>query len=141
VVIFPLHELAGLPPAERAARGLLLLDTRFTPECLEGHPNDRGLADMIVAREDGEKSAEQRRGEVAQLAARADHDVCDRLDRITCPTLIACGNYDGIAPKPNSEAIGKRIDHADLRFYEGGHAFFAQDPKALPEILDFLAVE
>lgn len=49
--------------------------------------------------------------------------------------------YDGIAPPPNSEAIAARVKHADLRFYEGGHAFFAQDPKALPEILAFLAAE
>jgi hypothetical protein len=31
-----------------------------------------------------------------------------------------------------------RIPNADLRLYEGGHAFFAQDRRALPEILDFL---
>jgi 3-oxoadipate enol-lactonase len=138
---FPLHELAHLPAEQRIQRGVELLDTRFTPEYLAEHPNDKGLADMMVARAAGEKTLEQARGEAGQLAARAHHDVCDRLDRITCPTLIAGGRYDGIAPPPNSEAIAARIKHADLRFYEGGHAFFAQDPKALPEILDFLAAE
>ena len=49
------------------------------------------------------------------------------------------GRYDGIAPLVNSEAIAARVPRAELRVYEGGHAFFAQDRRALPEILDFLA--
>ena len=36
--------------------------------------------------------------------------------------------------RPNRE----RVPGAELRLYEGGHAFFAQDPHALPDILDFL---
>ena len=28
---------------------------------------------------------------------------------------------------------------ADLRVYDGGHGFFAQDRRAFPEVLDFLA--
>jgi pimeloyl-ACP methyl ester carboxylesterase len=136
---FPLHELAQQPVEERAARGMQLLDTRFTPEYLATHDNDRGLAEMMAARALGEKSDDQKRGEAEQLQARAGHDVVDRLDRITCPTLVAVGRYDGIAPLPNSEAIAGRLKDGELRVYEGGHAFFAQDPKALPDILDFLA--
>ena len=45
----------------------------------------------------------------------------------------------GSMPLSNSEAIAGRVPGAELRVYEGGHAFFAQDPAALPEILDFLA--
>ncbi len=86
----------------------------------------------------GKKSKEQLRGESEQLHARANHDVCDRLHRITCPTLVASGRYDGIAPVANGEFIAAHVPHSELRIYEGGHAFFAQDPKALPEILDFL---
>jgi 3-oxoadipate enol-lactonase len=138
---YPLHELASLPPPERAAIGTRLLDTRFDDAWLATHPADRGLAEMMAARSGGAKSDETRRGEAAQLAARADHDVTDRLHRITCPTLVASGRYDGIAPPANSELIAERVPHAELRVYEGGHAFFAQDPKALPEIVDFLAEE
>ena len=76
-----------------------------------------------------------------QFEARAGHDVLDRLPSITCPTLVASGRYDGIAPLTNSEAIAGRVPNSELRIYEGGHAFFAQDPKALPEILDFLTEE
>ncbi len=136
---YPLHNLADLPPAERAAKGMQLLDTRFTPEYLASHPNDRGLAEMMAARQTAEKSADVMRGEAEQLNARADHDVCDRLERITAPTFVACGRYDGIAPLPNSEFIAAHIPKSELHLYEGGHAFFAQDPKAFPEIIGFLA--
>jgi len=135
---YPLHELAELPPAERAERGARLLDTRFDRAWLETHPNDRALADMVAERRSADLSAEQQRGVYEQLLARAGHDVCDRLRRVNCPTFIACGRYDGIAPPANSEAIAARVQHPRLRVYEGGHLFFAQDGSALPDILDFL---
>ncbi len=94
---------------------------------------------MMATRRNDSKTAEQLRGEVEQLGARAHHDVTYRLHLATAPTLAAAGRYDGIAPPANSEAIAKGIPNADLRLYEGGHAFFAQDARALPDILDFLA--
>jgi pimeloyl-ACP methyl ester carboxylesterase len=136
---YPLHELARLSEPERNAKGLELLDSRFTPEWLAAHPSDRALAEMMAARRNGTKTSEQLRGEALQLEARSRHDVCDRLERITCPTLIACGRFDLIAPPTNGEAIAARVAGADLRLYEGGHAFFAQDPAALPEVISFLA--
>jgi len=136
---YPLHELAPLPEKERARKSLELLDSRFTAAWLDAHPSDRALADMMAARRRGTKTRDQVRGEALQLEARSRHDVCDRLDRVTGPTLVACGRYDAIAPPSNGEAIAARIPDADLRVYEGGHAFFAQDPAALPEVIGFLA--
>ena len=46
--------------------------------------------------------------------------------------------FDGIAPLANSEAIVERIPNAALSIYDGGHAFFAQDGRALGDVLDFL---
>ena len=63
----------------------------------------------------------------------------DRLSRITCPTLVAYGRYDGIAPPENSEAIAARVSGAELRAYDGGHVFFVQDAAALPDVMAFLA--
>ena len=94
---------------------------------------------MMAARHGTARTAEQARGEAEQLEARRHHDVCDRLARVTCPTLVAAGRYDGIAPPSNADAIASRLPNAELRLYEGGHAFFAQDRAALPEVLDFLA--
>jgi len=135
---YPLHELAALPEAERARRATELLDTRFTPEWLDQHPGDRALADMMAARRTSDKTAEEQRGEAEQLRARSTHDVTDRLSAVRCPTFVASGRFDGIAPPANGEAIAARIGGAELRVYEGGHAFFAQDRAALPDVLEFL---
>jgi 3-oxoadipate enol-lactonase len=135
---YPLHELANLPEEERVATGLQVLDTRFTPAWLADHPDDRALVEMLAGRMAGAKSVEQRRGESEQLEARRHHDVYDRLPRITCPTLVASGRFDGIAPVPNSEAIARQVADSVLHVFEGGHAFIAQDPAAFPAILEFL---
>ena len=135
---YPLHELGSLDDATRSQRMLPLLDTRFTPAYLADHPSDRALVSMIAAREGRTDSAEQARGAREQLSARSTHDVMSRLPDITCPTLVAAGRYDGIAPPENSEAITGQISKSELRVFEGGHLFFAQDQRAIPEILDFL---
>jgi pimeloyl-ACP methyl ester carboxylesterase len=135
---FPLHELESLAPDERARRAIELLDTRFTSSWLDDHPGDRALADFMIQRESVTTSAEERRGMSEQLRARSGHDVFERLPLITCPTLVACGRYDGIAPPANGAAIATRIPHAEQRLYEGGHAFFAQDPAAYPDVIAFL---
>lgn len=136
---YPLHELRSMSDEQRAAVGMSIMDTRFTPEWLAEHPTDRMFAEAMTANASAPPGSDTERGELHQLAARSGHDVWDRLDRISCPTLVAAGRYDGIAPPANSENIAARIDGAILRVYEGGHGFFAQDPTALPEILDFLA--
>lgn len=136
---YPLHELAAVPADERQATYVRLLDTRFTPGWLADHPADQGLVDLVAGRMTVEKSAAQLRGEAGQLEARSHHDVYDRLPRISCPTFVAAGRYDEIAPVSNSEAIAQQVPGSTLRVYDGGHAFVGQDPAAFPEILDFLA--
>jgi pimeloyl-ACP methyl ester carboxylesterase len=135
---FPLHELENLPQDERAATSMRILDTRFTAEWLADHPGDRLLVEGMAARRQAPLSAERQRGAAAQLDARSRHDVVDRLGRVTCPTFVGAGRYDGIAPVANSEVIASRIPHAELHVYEGGHAFFAQDRDAIRQTLDFL---
>jgi 3-oxoadipate enol-lactonase len=134
---YPLHELAERTPAQQAAIGPTLLDTRFTPEWLATHPHDRALLEARAARPPS--TGERRRGELEQLEARRHHDVWGRLPKVTVPTLVACGRYDGVAPLANGEAIASRIPAAELRRYEGGHLFFVQDRTAMPEVIDFLA--
>jgi len=138
---YPLHELATLSESDRSRQRTILLDTRFTPEWLAAHPSDRSLAEMLTAGRATDKTSEQLRGEAEQLGARSRHDVSDRLRLITCPTLVASGTFDAIAPPVNGEAIAERIDGARLRVYQGGHAFFAQDRAALPDVIGFLRGE
>jgi pimeloyl-ACP methyl ester carboxylesterase len=134
---YPLHELGALSADERASKMVTLSDTRFTPEWLASHPSDAQM--MSMRGESTTKSADVLRGERLQLAARADHDVADRLHMISCPTFVTAGKFDGIAPPVNSEAIVQRISDATLSVYEGGHMFLAQDPTAIREIRPFLS--
>jgi 3-oxoadipate enol-lactonase len=73
------------------------------------------------------------------MAARRHHDVSDRLGALTMETFIAMGRFDGIAPLANGEAIAARVSTAELRSYDGGHGFFAQDRQAFPDTITFLA--
>jgi 3-oxoadipate enol-lactonase len=136
---YPLHELKDLSTDERVALSMTLMDSRFDQEWLATHDLDRMLAEGLSSRGANPEGSEAARGELEQMEARKGHDVWGRLPRITCPTLVASGRYDGIAPPSNGEAIASQIAGSDFRVYEGGHAFFAQDPAAFPEILDFLA--
>jgi pimeloyl-ACP methyl ester carboxylesterase len=135
---YPLRELLRLPPGERAAAQLKLADSRWDERWLEAHPADRALAEGLTAAGQNQQDPAAAAALAAQLEARAGHDVWDRLDAITCPTLVGYGNYDGIAPARNSAAIASRIREAELRGYEGGHLFLFQDPAALPEFEAFL---
>ena len=96
------------------------------------------LASVMTERNKIEKSAEVLRGERLQLEARADLDVYDRLANITCPTFVAAGRYDGIAPPANAEAIAAQIPGAELRVYDAGHALLFQDPTSLHDVVAFL---
>ncbi len=135
---FPLQTLKDLDPAERAVVSAKILDSRFTPEWLETHEGARTLVSMMGEGADAQESDEVRKGKEWQLQARREHDVYDRLPRITCPTIVASGRYDGIAPEANGAAIAAQIPNSTFRVFEGGHAFFVQDPAAFPEIKDFL---
>jgi 3-oxoadipate enol-lactonase len=136
---YPLHTIADLPPEEAAALAPRLLDGRFTPEYLAEHDDARALVDIGANARQTDPSEEVHRGELAQLDARSRLDVLDGLGRISCPTIVAAGRYDHIAPPENSERIAALIPHADLRCYEGGHVFFLQDPRAIPDVMEFLA--
>jgi pimeloyl-ACP methyl ester carboxylesterase len=138
---YPLHSVAALPVEEQERLRLRLADTRYTPEFLAEHPFDRMLVEMAVAGRAAPRTTRQALGEELQLLARKDHDVWDRLHRITAPTLVACGEFDALAPRSNSAAIASRIHGSELRTYQGGHGFAWQDRTALPEIVGFLALD
>lgn len=136
---YPLHTIASLSADEQDALRLQLMDRRYSPEFLAEHPFDRMLVDLAVASRDAPKTERQERGERLQLAARAGHDVWDRLSSISCPTMVACGEFDALAPPENSAAIASRITGSELRSYQGGHGFLWQDRSALPDIVSFLS--
>jgi 3-oxoadipate enol-lactonase len=136
---FPLHTLASRPLDEQRELALRLTDGRFTDAWFEEHPTDRLFVNPRRLGNAPPLSDEEMLGETLQLDARSRHDVWDRLSRITCPTFVASGRYDVMAPPSNGEAIASRVAHAEFRVYEGGHAFLAQDPQARRDVRAFLA--
>jgi 3-oxoadipate enol-lactonase len=134
----PLETLADQPAIERGVRSLKLADRRWTPEWFAAHPDDAALVAGFAADMPTEESAAQAQGRLLQLQARKDHDVLDRLHRVTCPTFVGNGLYDDIAPVTNGQAIVDRITNATLHVYESGHLFLLQDPAAWPAIAAFL---
>lgn len=133
---FPLEELDELDPAARQARRRTLLDTRFDPDWLDSHPDDRRLVAVVESR--GSDREPDQRGIQEQLKARSTHDTWDRFAAITCPTFVGCGRYDGIAPLQNSEAMTSAIGGAELHVYSGGHTFLFQAPESFDDITGFL---
>lgn len=117
---YPLHER----PAPDVMAGLV--DTR--PEVAAS------LLPLFAARSEPAEP-----GYTRQLEARRAHDAWERLPRVTAPTLVQAGRYDGIAPPGNSAALASRIPGAELREYDGGHAFLFQDPSAWGDALAFLS--
>lgn len=165
---YPLHELAGLSPAERAERSISLSDTRMDEAWRTANP-DRwkaliegmtrppanvgampaagstvGAGSVAEAGAEGEPSAsmtgatERLVGPWLQLEARRGHDTWERLGAIGCPTFVCGGEFDGIAPKANVENLAGAIPGAELAFYRGGHMFLVQDRAAFPAIVEFL---
>lgn len=124
---YPLHELFELDDAQRITRHIELLDTRCVDDPEMVAMFRKHMPDVAVTP-----------GLLLQLDARRHHDTWDRLPSIVARTLVAAGRFDGIAPLANSEALSRQIPNAELRIFDGGHAFFLQDPTALPEIARFL---
>src|SRR5690348_13797243 len=135
---YPLQKLLELPPGQRAAAELRVVDSRWDQPWLEAHPADRAIAERLTAAPQDQQDPAAAAAYAAQLQAREGHDVWDRLGAITCPVLVGYGNYDGIAPARNSANIASRIRGAELHGYEGGHGFLFQDPAALPAFIAFL---
>ena len=136
---YPLHELADLPPEERANRSLEILDTRMTPSWRAEHPEAfESVIRLMAGGDPGAREPGREVGARRQLEARKGHDTYERLPRITAPTFCCGGRYDGIAPPANMEAIARQIPGAVLELFEGGHIFLQQDPAAWRRILAFL---
>jgi 3-oxoadipate enol-lactonase len=134
---YPLHELADLDPAVRAIRSLSLADNRLDENWRAANP-DRWEALLAQNRPAPSGDAVRQAGARQQLEARKGHDTWDRLGAISCPTLVAGGRYDGIAPPENSQRLAEAIPGAELQLFEGGHMFFVQDRGAFPAMIEFL---
>src|SRR6266480_2437819 len=81
--------------------------------------------------------------QAAAMDAWHRNGVGDRLRDLTAPVLIAAGSEDVVIPPSNALKLVNAIPNAWLaQFPHGGHAFMAQYPRQLAELINcFLAIE
>ena len=137
---YPLHELQDLPEEERALRHIEISDTRCDAAWREANPDavEKLLGFMAARAATSADDPAAQEGFRLQLEARRGHDTWDRLSRLTMPTYICGGRFDGIAPPENQHALEHAIPNARLELFEGGHMFLLQDRSANPKIAEFL---
>lgn len=137
---YPLQELAALAAEVRGPHSLALSDTRMTPDWQARHP-DRVAALLDAQRAQamiGSGEPGREAGAAWQLEARSRHDTFARLRSLSGPVLLCGGRFDGIAPAGNTEAMARELSACEVRFFDGGHLFLAQDRRAWPAIIDWL---
>ena len=139
---FPLHELDPSSPEDVARRWIGVLDNRISESWKEENPEEyearvkEFASNMEVLY--GEAGSEKRKGVMRQLEARRHHDTYSRVHQIQAPSLICGGRYDSQAPAANLENMHSLMPYSRLDFFEGGHGFLGQDPRAYEVIIDFL---
>jgi 3-oxoadipate enol-lactonase len=139
---YPLHELIGLSPQQRAEHLLAIQDTRRDATWVAANPAraQAALNELMArARPVDPSDPNMAMGSRRQLEARRDHDTFDRLPQLKMTVGLFAGKYDGVAKPEAQEAMRRQIPGAILRFFEGGHLFMMQDPAAYRAIGDFLA--
>jgi len=97
----------------------------------------------IVAAARAALSPELVKRQAAAMAAWHRTDVGSRLREVRASALIATGTDDTVIPPSNALKLVSAIPGAWLaQFPRGGHAFMAQYPSALADLINrFLAVE
>ncbi len=137
---YPLHELQHMALEKKIKFRLPKNDKRMDKKWQQENPEkfqelfEQGLkAAQFAANEPGKAIGARR-----QLEARAQYNTYDRLPELKIPVLVCGGRYDGQAEPEAVENLAKRIPGAELAFFEGGHFFLQQDPKAPKKIVEFL---
>ncbi len=142
-ISYPLHEIQHLSLEERAVFRMPITDARRDATWQAANPDAVRQAIEVERAADALRGLDPHghMGYQRQLEARRDHDTWDRLPSLTMPTFLAGGKYDRQAPPENMEVLRDRIPGARLEFFEGGHGFTREDPRALERIAAFLAGE
>ncbi len=135
---YPFHEIGHLTGESRARHLLPISDTRRGDVWAKEHPDQYAALIAFAAAEPYADEPGHAVGAARQLEARASHDTWSRLPDIGCPTMIAAGAYDGIAPIETQKRMAARIPGARLEIFEGGHLFMVQDRRAIAAMIDFL---
>ncbi len=135
---FPLHTIQPLDIEARIELLLGLYDCRWDPGKSDPIPGLGPYYDRMIERMRTPREPAAEQGFLAQLEARGNHDVVNRLHHISAPTLVCAGEFDDLAPVANSHVLADRIPNAQLKIFDGGHLFLLQDRSAFDHIAAFL---
>ena len=124
-------------PNEQARRLLFLL---FPTDVAESFYRQFG---DIVAAARAQLSVELLNRQAAAMDAWHRNGLASQLRNLSLPVLIATGTHDIVIPASNALKLVNAIPGAWLaQFPRGGHAFMAQYPRALADLINtFLAIE
>lgn len=136
---YPFHEMTDLTVEEFGSLSVAINDTRQDTEWQKQNSENY---QKILAQRDSRNAGtgEQNReiGATRQLEARIEHNTYNRLSQLTLPVLVAGGQFDGVAPPANLEAIHQQLKQSEIQFYQGGHDFYNHDPHAFQNMIRFL---
>ena len=137
---YPLHTLVTLNDKSRAKKLIGISDLRCTEKWIKSNPEvyQSIIEESLAASQFAAHEPNHSIGAWRQLEARSHHDCYDRLDQITCPTLVCGGSFDGLATPENQQALANAIPNSALELFSGGHMFLLQDKKAFERIVSFL---
>jgi 3-oxoadipate enol-lactonase len=129
---YPLHQLPDPANDMHSEKMLGIWDTRLGKAWQVDHPEvaARMRTDSLAIMPPFLKEPGGETGFMRQLEARSQHDTYQRLPAIQAPTLICGGRYDGHAKAEFLINLQRQIADAEIAFFEGGHNFLNQDPKA-----------
>jgi len=135
---YPLHELESITDDnEYAKKFVSISDTRINEEFIKANPELYESTVNHIKNYMRGLNKQKNNGKLLQLEARKNHDTFNNLKNIKCPTFIAGGLFDGIAPKDNIDILNTLIMNSKKKFYKGGHAFFLESPQAWEDIINF----
>jgi len=123
----------GAEPAQRAMALWLFAPTTF---------NERpDFVDMLLYAASSQSHPQSDVGFARQGDAVISHDALARLGAIACPTLIAVGEEDHLAPPRFARELAAAIPHAEFHtIAKAGHAWFWEKPAEFNALcLAFLA--
>jgi pimeloyl-ACP methyl ester carboxylesterase len=125
-----LADMSGTPH-EQARRLLFLLFPKDVAESIYREFGD------VVAAERSRLSPELVHRQALAMDVWHRDGVGDRLCKLCAPTLVATGTEDIVIPPSNALALVNAIPGAWLaRFSGGGHAFMAQYPRQLADLIN-----
>jgi 3-oxoadipate enol-lactonase len=132
---YPIEEFAELTGLERAIAVLSVQDTRFADSWRQQSPSAQTrVADYMKIDAAFWADGGNAQGFGRLLAARAGHDVRDRLHQLHMPTVVMGGRHDAQARPEHVRALAERIAQAELTMFDGGHGFTFANPQAIAQL-------